>query len=77
MPVSTIAVHGGAGTITTDIPPELQAAYRERLRASLRAGWKVLEDGGNSLDAVCASVKVLEDRYVDSSLVLVQWTFLG
>lgn len=60
----TIAIHGGAGTITSDMPPPLQTAYRKRLRASLCAGWAVLAAGGTSLDAACASVKVLEDRCV-------------
>lgn len=35
--------------------------YREGLMASLRAGDRILEDGGSSLDAVVAAVAVLED----------------
>ncbi len=59
----TLAIHGGAGgTITPDIPPALQQAYRSRLRAALEAGYAVLRrEDGNALDAVCAAVKVLED----------------
>ncbi|KDN52960.1 N-terminal nucleophile aminohydrolase [Tilletiaria anomala UBC 951] len=45
-PPITLAIHGGAGgTITPDIPPVLQAAYRARLRAALEAGYRVLEQG--------------------------------
>ena len=68
-PPIVLAIHGGAGgTITPDIPHELQAAYRARLRAALHAGYAILSQqqagggsAGNALDAVCAAVKVLED----------------
>jgi L-asparaginase / beta-aspartyl-peptidase len=57
-----IAVHGGAGDIPpAELTPEREAAYRAGLERALRAGQVILEAGGSSLDAVVASVQVLED----------------
>jgi beta-aspartyl-peptidase (threonine type) len=57
-----IALHGGAGTPRRG---ELTAARRARIRATLErallAGYRILERGGASLDAVVATVTVLED----------------
>jgi beta-aspartyl-peptidase (threonine type) len=59
----TLVIHGGAGTIKREnMTPEKEKAYREALNQSLEAGFAVLESGGKSLDAVIASVKVLEDN---------------
>jgi len=60
--IQALAIHGGAGTIPLDsLDKQSLAAYHEGLRAALRAGWQVLASGGAALDAVIASVKVLED----------------
>lgn len=57
-----MAIHGGAGTIDrSKLTPELERAYRAALERSLQAGYDVLKRGGSSLDAVQASVRVLED----------------
>lgn len=57
-----IAIHGGAGTILrSTMTPELQLQYEIGLQAALEAGYKILEDGGSSLDAVEAAVASLED----------------
>lgn len=57
-----LAIHGGAGTILrSQMTPALEAEYRNGLEAGLGAGWKVLESGGSSLDAVEAAVVSLED----------------
>jgi L-asparaginase / beta-aspartyl-peptidase len=57
-----IAIHGGAGTILrSTMTPELQLQYETGLQAALEAGYKILEDGGSSLDAVEAAVTSLED----------------
>lgn len=56
-----IAVHGGAGPDSEFIKKH-QKDYKEGLRDALTAGYRVLEDGGTSLDAVEAAVKVLEDN---------------
>jgi beta-aspartyl-peptidase (threonine type) len=39
----------------------VRARYEDGLLAAYRAGWKVLVAGGDALDAVCASVEVLEN----------------
>ncbi len=57
-----MAIHGGAGTILkSEMTDELENKYRAALRRSLQAGLKILRNGGTSLDAVEASVIVLED----------------
>jgi beta-aspartyl-peptidase (threonine type) len=57
-----IAVHGGAGKLApADLTPANERAYRAGLEHALRAGFEVLDSGGQSLDAVVAAVQVLED----------------
>ena len=57
-----LAIHGGAGTILkSQMSDELENEYRAALRKSLKAGWKILQSGGSSLDAVEASVVELEN----------------
>jgi len=57
----SIAVHGGAGTLSpADLTPDSDRAFRAGLERALRAGHAVLVDGGTSLDAVVAAVRVLE-----------------
>ena len=59
----SLAIHGGAGVLDRgDLTPEKEAAFRAGLDAALKVGAKVLEDGGSSLDAVEATVRVLEDN---------------
>jgi beta-aspartyl-peptidase (threonine type) len=57
----TLVIHGGAGIARKDLPPEREAACRKTLEEALRAGHKILSDGGASLDAVQAAIIVLED----------------
>ncbi|HEX4911693.1 MAG TPA: isoaspartyl peptidase/L-asparaginase [Permianibacter sp.] len=57
-----IAIHGGAGTILrSELSPELEKQYRDTLAQALDAGYRILQQGGSSLDAVEASVRVMED----------------
>jgi beta-aspartyl-peptidase (threonine type) len=57
-----IAIHGGAGTLNpSDYSEEKLNEYFETLNKSLKDGFEILNGGGRSLDAVIASVKVLED----------------
>lgn len=57
-----IAVHGGAGTIPrSDMTPAREQAYRLGLEDALTRGHAILKEGGSSLDAVEAAVRVLED----------------
>jgi beta-aspartyl-peptidase (threonine type) len=58
----TLVIHGGAGTIRREnMLPEREKAYREALKQALDAGFDVLRSGGTSLEAVVASIKLLED----------------
>jgi len=58
----SLVIHGGAGTITRDnMTDEREAAYTAALTAALKAGQTVLADGGTALDAVVASIQVMED----------------
>lgn len=57
-----LAIHGGAGTILKEnMTSELEKQYTEKLNEALKAGYDVLEKGGTAMDAVVASIKVMED----------------
>jgi beta-aspartyl-peptidase (threonine type) len=59
----TIVVHGGAGTILKqDMTPELEEAYMTGLGEAMRAGFAVLEKGGSAVNAVKATLVILEDN---------------
>ncbi|HKO80841.1 MAG TPA: isoaspartyl peptidase/L-asparaginase, partial [Chitinophagaceae bacterium] len=59
----TLALHGGAGTILKDdMTPDLESAYLAGLEDALKAGYAVLEEGGTAVNAVKATVVVLEDN---------------
>ena len=61
----SIAIHGGAGTILrSTMTPELQLQYETGLQQALDAGYKILEGGGSSLDAVEVAVTALEDFHL-------------
>ncbi|MBZ9557985.1 MULTISPECIES: isoaspartyl peptidase/L-asparaginase [Modicisalibacter] len=57
-----MAIHGGAGVLTPGLlTTQDESDIHETLRRALDAGQQILEAGGSSLDAVEASVAVLED----------------
>lgn len=57
-----IVLHGGAGTITKEnMSDSLQTAYEQKLTEAVTAGHQILADGGNALDAVAATINILED----------------
>ncbi|BAN25055.1 isoaspartyl peptidase/L-asparaginase family protein [Caballeronia insecticola] len=57
-----IAIHGGAGTILRSaMNTETEARYHAALAEILRAGERILADGGSALDAVTEAVRLLED----------------
>lgn len=59
----TIAVHGGAGTISKkSMTPEKEAAYLKALDDAIKAGYNVLEKKGGALDAVKTAVVELENN---------------
>ncbi|MEE9347502.1 MAG: isoaspartyl peptidase/L-asparaginase [Robiginitomaculum sp.] len=61
-PQYALVIHGGAGTILRkNITAEKDAAYRAKLAESLRAGQSVLESGGSALDAVEATIHIMEN----------------
>jgi beta-aspartyl-peptidase (threonine type) len=57
-----IALHGGAGYVSPDMPEARRVAYEEALQEALAIGSEILEEGGSSLDAVEATVRFLEDH---------------
>jgi beta-aspartyl-peptidase (threonine type) len=57
-----IVIHGGAGVITRGtLTPEQEKEYRAALEQAVLAGYKILQAGGTSLDAVEAAVRIMED----------------
>ena len=62
-PKWSIAIHGGAGTISPDrITPEQREAYEAALQEALDAGAKVLAEGGSAMDAIQAAIVPMEDN---------------
>jgi len=62
-PPFSLAIHGGAGTIDRgSMTPEKEKEYRRGLEQSMKTGAAILKEGGSSLDAVEACVRILEDN---------------
>lgn len=58
----SLAIHGGAGVIDRgSLTPEREQAFRAAMLMALDAGSAVLRRGGTSLDAIEASIRILED----------------
>ena len=58
-----IVVHGGAGVIERKtMDAKTEAAYRASMTEAIHRGADVLKRGGSSLDAVEASIRLLEDN---------------
>jgi beta-aspartyl-peptidase (threonine type) len=61
-PNFALVIHGGAGTILkSNITPELEKAYSDKLNEALKAGYDTLSKGGTSLDAIVVSIRIMED----------------
>jgi beta-aspartyl-peptidase (threonine type) len=57
-----IVIQGGAGTILkSNMTPELEQEYHDKLAEAITAGYNILKNKGTSLDAVEAAIKVMED----------------
>lgn len=57
-----LVIHGGAGNITPEnVPPAVQAKYKAILKEALLTGEEVLKNGGKALDAVTATIMIMED----------------
>lgn len=57
----SLALHGGAGGWVEELAVQGEGEYEEGLRRAYDAGRDVLARGGSAVDAVCATVTVLED----------------
>lgn len=58
----SIAIHGGAGTLSKAImTPEKEAEYKAALDSALTIGETILKNGGTALDAVEKTITYLED----------------
>ncbi len=58
----TLVIHGGAGNITQkNLPPELADQYKHWLNVALLKGEEVLKNGGEAVDAVTATIMVMEN----------------
>jgi L-asparaginase / beta-aspartyl-peptidase len=57
-----IGLHGGCGTLDRSLLTEPEwAEARSHIADALRAGWRILASGGSAVDAVQATVTVMED----------------
>ncbi len=57
-----LVVHGGAGTILkSSMTAEKENAYKAKLSEALTSGYKELQRGANAVDAVAATIVILED----------------
>ena len=55
-------IHGGAGVITRgSLTPEKELEYKKKLEEAVTAGYKALQAGKTSLDAVEIAIRMLED----------------
>lgn len=55
-------IHGGAGVIRRgSLSPEREKEYRAKLEEALLAGYKALQNGKSSMDAVQTAINILED----------------
>jgi L-asparaginase / beta-aspartyl-peptidase len=73
-----IAIHGGAGTLNAaDLTDDLKAAYLSKMTEALRTGHDILRSGGASVDAVVATVEVLEQSPLFNAGIGAVMTFEG
>ena len=57
-----IALHGGAGTISKDLPDTTKQKYFDSLEEALAIGEEILQNGGSALDAVEQVIRYLENN---------------
>jgi beta-aspartyl-peptidase (threonine type) len=76
-PNYVLVIHGGAGTMSRQgSTPEKRATYRAALSQALKAGYGVLKQGGEAMDAVVAAVSVMEGGIYTKSRCIV-WLMTG
>ncbi len=55
-------IHGGAGSMKKgSMTPEKEKAYRDKLTEAVLAGYRALQDGKSSVDAVEIAIRIMED----------------
>ncbi len=55
-------IHGGAGVISkATMTPEKEKAFRDKLTEVVLAGYKALQEGKSSLDAIEIAIRMMED----------------
>ena len=57
-----LVLHGGAGTISKDLPDSVKQAYMDDLDEALTIGEEALANGESALDAVEKVIRYLEDN---------------
>lgn len=68
----TLVIHGGAGTMSKErSTPEQRAQYKAALSIALRAGYAVLKDGGEAMNAAVAAVASMEGRRPGISIAFI------
>ncbi len=74
----TLVIHGGAGTILKEnITPETEKAYRKKLEEALQTGYKLLDEGGTSMEAIIAAIQVMENSPLFNSGIGAVYTHEG
>ncbi len=57
-----IVIHGGAGTILKKyMTDSLEIAFHSKLKEAITTGHSILEKGGTSLEAITATINIMED----------------
>jgi beta-aspartyl-peptidase (threonine type) len=60
-PVFGIAIHGGAGYATKESLQGKEKEYLDAMQLAIDSGYRILERGGNAVDAVEATIQLLEN----------------
>ncbi len=55
-----LVIHGGAGYIK-NMPVEKEKLYRDKMQEAIDTGYKILEQGGTAVDAVQATINIMEN----------------
>ena len=57
-----IVIHGGAGTILKkNMTDSLENAYKAKLKEAIQSGHTILKNGGSAINAVTATINIMED----------------
>ena len=57
-----IVIHGGAGTILKkNMSDSLENAFTSKLKEAITKGHSILENGGSSIEAITATINIMED----------------